>query len=106
MFQGSEGPSDVQQQVEYKRYPKGIRVIFNAKAYANRYNLKQWVHQEYKWGSVYSLLDNEPRLLTLNAFLVYKKSSKELKVQEDFVLELKKLNYTISIVLAGGIGYV
>jgi hypothetical protein len=24
------------------RYPKGIRVIFNSKAYVNKKNLKQW----------------------------------------------------------------
>ena len=50
---------------------------------------------------------NEPCLLVLNAFTVYKKKTKkEKKDKDDFVTELKKLNYTILIVPASRTGYI
>jgi hypothetical protein len=42
MFKGSE-TGDSCCRAEEKRYPKGIVVIFNKKAYANTKNLKLWV---------------------------------------------------------------
>jgi hypothetical protein len=48
MFKGLLGTGDVRRRREMKRYPKGIRVIFNNNAYVNRDNLKQWARQEYK----------------------------------------------------------
>jgi hypothetical protein len=88
------------------RYPKGIYVIFNPKAYANSDNLKQWARQQYKWNGAYSPLDNEPRLLVRDAFSAYKKSADDIKAQDDFVAKLKKLNTTVSMVPPGGTGYV
>jgi hypothetical protein len=41
MFKGLLGTSDVRRRREIKRYLKGIRVIFNNNAYANKDNLKQ-----------------------------------------------------------------
>jgi hypothetical protein len=41
--------------------------------------LKQWVCQQYKWGSAYSPSDNEPRLLVLDAFGAHKKSTQKAK---------------------------
>jgi hypothetical protein len=41
MFKGSSGTGNVRRRREIKRYPKGIRVIFNDNAYANKDNLKQ-----------------------------------------------------------------
>jgi hypothetical protein len=41
MFKGLLGTSNVKRRQEMKRYPKGICVIFNNNAYANRNNLKQ-----------------------------------------------------------------
>ena len=38
--------------------------------------------------------------------MVYKKNTDELKVQEDFITELKKLNCMILMVSAGATGYV
>jgi hypothetical protein len=106
MFKGLSGTGDVRRRREMKRYPKGIRVIFNDNAYANGDNLKQWARQEYKWGGVYSPSDNEPRFLALDAFSAHKQTSDETKAQEDFVAELKKLNCTISMIPSGGTGYV
>ena len=88
------------------KYPKGIYVIFNKKAYANRENLKHQAREEYKWHGAYSPLEREPRLLVLDAFLAHKKSADEVKAQDDFVAELKKINTTISMVPPGGTGYV
>ena len=92
--------------VEAMRYPKGIHIIFNSKVYTNRENLKQWACQQYKWYSTFLPSDNEPRLLVLNAFSVYKKSADKVRSQGDFIAELKKLNTTVSIVPPGGTGYV
>ena len=72
MFRGKQGPGDVGARQEIKKYPKGIHVIFNEKAYANGENLKQWARQQYKWGSAFSPSDNEPRLLALDAFSAHK----------------------------------
>jgi hypothetical protein len=41
MFYSKEGLSDAQRKAEFKKYPKGIYVIFNKKAYTNGENLKQ-----------------------------------------------------------------
>jgi hypothetical protein len=105
MFRGKEGPGDYRRRAEALKYAKGIHVIFNDKAYANGENLKNWARQQYKWGSAFSPSDNEPRLLTLDAFGAHKKTVQEDKAQEDFVAELKKLNITISMIPEGGTGY-
>jgi hypothetical protein len=53
------------------------------------------------------LFENEPCFLVFDAFAAYKKKTDEEKKDEnDFVTELKKLNCTISMVLAGGTEYV
>jgi hypothetical protein len=109
MFRGREGTGDIWRQREMARYPKGIVVIFNDKAYANGQNLKQWARQQYKWGSAFSPSENEPRLLTLDAFGAHKKkkpTEAEKRANDDFVSELKELNTSISMVPAGGTGYV
>jgi hypothetical protein len=109
MFRGSEGTTAANttaRRAEAARYPKGIHVIFNKKAYANGENLKQWARQQYKWHGAFSPSDNEPRLLVLDAFSAHKKSTNEIQAQEDFVAELKKLNTTVSMVPSGGTGYV
>ena len=72
MFRGAIA-GDARRKAEAKRYVKGVAVIFNPKAYANRENLKQWARQQYKWGSAFSPSDNEPRLLVLDAFSTHKK---------------------------------
>jgi hypothetical protein len=41
MFKGLLDTSDVRRRQKIKRYPKGIRVIFNNNAYINKDNLKQ-----------------------------------------------------------------
>jgi hypothetical protein len=41
MFKGLLGTGNVRHRQEIKRYSKGIRVIFNNNAYANKNNLKQ-----------------------------------------------------------------
>jgi hypothetical protein len=41
MFRGIKGSGDSRRKAEMKKYPKGIQVIFNKKAYANGENLKQ-----------------------------------------------------------------
>jgi hypothetical protein len=106
MFRGTEGTGDSRRKAEMKKYPKGINVIFNKKAYANGENLKQWARQQYKWGSAFSPSEKEPRLLVIDAFAAHKKSVDEKKSQNDFIAELKKLNTTISMVPARGTGYV
>jgi hypothetical protein len=50
------------------KYPKGIHVIFNSKAYANEETMKQWARQDYKWHGAFSSSDNKPRLLFLMLF--------------------------------------
>jgi hypothetical protein len=55
------------------KYPKGIHVIFNSKAYANEETMKQWARQDYKWHGAFSSSDNKPRLLVFDAFLAHKK---------------------------------
>ena len=107
MFRGQEGPGNLARKAEMAKYPKGIHVIFNPKAYANGENLKQWARQQYKWGSPFSPSDREPRLLAIDAFAVHKKKTKqEKKAEGDFIAELKKLNCTISMIPTGGTGYV
>ena len=109
MFRDSEGAkyaNTAARRAEAARYPKGIHVIFNSKAYANRENLKQWARQQYKWYGPFSPSNNESRLLALEAFAAHKKNIDELKAQEDFVAELKKLNCTISMASAGPTSYV
>jgi hypothetical protein len=50
--------------------------------------------------------DKEPQLLVLDAFVAHKgKTDQEMRDENDFVEEFKKLNTTISIVPAGGTGY-
>ena len=89
------------------RFPKGIHIIYNSKAYANGENLKQQARQQYKWGSAYSPSEKEPRLLVLDSFAAHKKrTNQEKRDKEDFIGELKKLNCTISIVPPGATGYV
>jgi hypothetical protein len=41
MFRGKPGRGDKRRQDKAKKYAKGVYVIFNKKAYANRDNLKQ-----------------------------------------------------------------
>jgi hypothetical protein len=60
MFRGKEKLDTKARRDELARFPPGVHVIFNAKAYANSQNLKQWARQEYKWGSAYSPSDCEP----------------------------------------------
>jgi hypothetical protein len=47
-------------------------------------------------------------LLVFDAFLAHKKKkdNREKQAKEDFVVELKKLNITISMVPSGATGYV
>ena len=106
MFRGSKSPSDTRHKTEMRRYPKGIHMIFNPKAYANEKNLKQQAYQQYKQSSVYSPSNKEPRLLVIDTFAAHKKTINKKKAQDDFVAELKKLNTTISMVLARGTSYV
>jgi hypothetical protein len=40
MFYRKEGLRDACWKAEFKRYAKGVHVIFNEKAYANKENLK------------------------------------------------------------------
>jgi hypothetical protein len=106
MFRGQERLNTKARREEVARYPKGIHVIFNPKAYANGENLKQWALQQFKWGSPYSPSDKEPRLLVIDAFPAHKKNTDQKKAQDDFIAELKKLNTTVSMVPAGATGYV
>jgi hypothetical protein len=106
MFKGQEGLSTAVRRAKVTRFPKGIHVIYNKKAYANRENLKQWARQQYKWHGVFSPSDKEPRLLVLDVFTAHKKSADKVKAQEDFIAELKKLNCTILMVPPGVTGYV
>ena len=106
MFRGKEKLDTKVRKDELARFPSGVHVIFNVKVYTNSENLKQQARQEYKWGSVYSLSDREPRLLVIDAFAAHKKTTDEKRAQDDFISELKKLNTTVSIVPPGGTGYV
>ena len=107
MFRGKEHSNTKARREELSKYPKGLHVIFNEKAYANGENLKQWARQQYKWGSPFSPSDQEPRLLAIDAFAAHKKkTAQEKKDEDDFVTELKSLNTTISMIPAGGTGYI
>lgn len=88
MFKGQEGLNTAPRRAELARFPRGIHVIFNKKAYANGENLKQWARQQYKWYGPYSPSDNEPRLLVLDAFAAHKKNTDKKKAQDDFIAEL------------------
>jgi len=106
MFRGKPGVGDARRKAEFKKYAKGVHVIFNDKAYANGENLKQWARQQFKWGSPFSPADNEPRLLSMDVFAAHKKSTDEIKAQDDFVSELHNMNTTTSLIPPGGTGYV
>jgi hypothetical protein len=106
MFKGSE-KGDSQRCTEEKQYSSDVSVIFNPKAYANTQNLKQWVKNQFKWGTPFSPSDMEPRLLVFDSFEPHKKSKKqEEKEVNGLVDELKKLNTTISIIPGGCTSYV
>ena len=108
MFKGKEYSNTKVYRDELAKFPSDIIVIYNKKAYTNRENLKQQVYQQYKQGSPYSPSEAEPRLLVLNVFIAYKKkkTAEKKAEEEDFVTELKKLNYMISIVPPGTTSYI
>ena len=68
--------------------------------------MKQQARQDYKQHGAFSLSDNEPRLLVLDAFSAHKKKKDdgEQRAQEDFIVELKRLNTTVSMVPPGATG--
>ena len=80
-------------------------MVFDEKAWANGENLMQWAKSQFKWGSAYSPSEQEPRLLTMDAFRAHKKKVDSNKAKEDFYTELAKLNTTVSIIPAGCTGY-
>ena len=80
-------------------------MIFNEKAWANSDNLIHWAKQEFKWESQYTVHDQEPRLLTMDAFRAHKKSVDNESAKEDFHSALAKLNTTVSIIPAGCTAY-
>lgn len=62
---------------------------------------------QFKWGSLYLLVDKEPHLLVLYAFVLRKKSTKKDKKEvEDLVNKFKKLNTTISVIIRGCTSYI
>jgi hypothetical protein len=70
---------DSRRRAERKKYHPGVIVIFNEKAYANTTNPIDWVKQRYSIASAYPLRDNEPRFLSLDAFVPHKnKGQKDL----------------------------
>ena len=79
MFKGKPKSKDYRRRIEEKRYNPGVIVIFNEKAYANTLNLINQVKNQYSMASAYSLRDNEPRFLALDAFTLYKNKGVKVK---------------------------
>jgi len=71
---------DRRRRIEAERYYLSVVIIFNEKAYANTFNLIDWVKNQYSIAFVYPLRDNEPRFLALDSFALYK--NKGLKARE------------------------
>jgi hypothetical protein len=81
MFRGLEKLNTKARKDEVERYPLRYSCYFNPKAYANGEDLKQWARQQYKWGSVYSPSDDEPRLLAIDALRHTRRPSTRLRLK-------------------------
>jgi hypothetical protein len=75
-----------------------VCVAFNKTAWADSTNLKDWVKNQYTGRSVYFTKDNEPRLLSLDAFVP--------QMTKGVIAEFKKLNCTTSYIPGGCTGFV
>jgi hypothetical protein len=89
---------DSRRQKEEKRFDKRVCTAFNQTAWADSTNLKDWVKNQYSCASEYLAQDNEPRLLTLNAFAP--------QMTEEVTAEFAKLNCTTSYIPSGCTGFV
>jgi hypothetical protein len=89
---------DSRRRAEEKLYDKGVCVAFNETAWADSTNLKDWVKNQYAGGSAYFTKDNEPRLLSLDAFAP--------QMTKGLMAEFKKLNYTTSYIPGGCTSFV
>ena len=85
-------------QAERKRYNPEIKIIFNPTAWATEESIFRWIRYQYQFSTVYSLRDQEPRLLSLDAFSAQMTD----KVRQAF----KDLNTTTSYIPGGCTGYI
>ena len=81
MFKGKLKGDNCKKAKQKKYYP-GVVVIFNEKAWANTFNLLDWVKYQYSTAFVYPLRDNEPRFLAINSFALHLNKGKKQKDKE------------------------
>ena len=67
--------------------------MFNEKAWANEKRILYWLKTSYRNASAYSLEDNEPRLLALDAFRAH--------MTDNIQAEMVKLNISGSYICQG-----
>lgn len=72
IFKGAEGVGPSTRRAEARKYHKGVDVIFNPKGYCNTKELLNWFKTQCKHSTAESALEQEPRLLTLDAFATHK----------------------------------
>lgn len=120
MFKGS-GKMNRNLREEYTQYDTRVKVVFNSKAYANTSNLIEWVKSQYSSASAYLPRDQEPRLLSLDAFAPHKNKGKKIpekesekarekrlreeELQKELRQEFIKLRCTLSLIPGGCTGY-
>jgi hypothetical protein len=97
IFHGNPS-GDSRRRAEEKLYDKRVCVVFNETAWADSTNLKDWVKNQYAGGSAYFTRENEPRLLSLDAFAP--------QMTKGVMAEFKKLNCTTSYIPGGCTGFV
>jgi hypothetical protein len=83
---------------EEKLFDQRVCTAFNQTAWADAINLRDWVKKQYASASAYLARENEPRLLTLNAFAP--------QMTKSVIAEFKKLNCTTSYIPGGCTGFV
>jgi hypothetical protein len=89
---------DSRRRAEEKLYDKRVCVAFNKTAWADSYNLQDWVKRQYASASPYFVQEKEPRLLCLDAFAP--------QMTQQLRDEFKKLNCTTSYIPGGCTGFV
>ena len=91
MYKRKPTSKDRRHHEETTKYHPSVVVIWNKKAYTNTKNLTAWVKNQYSTTSAYPLRDNEPRLLSLDAFAPHKNKGKEVKPNELAKAKKKRL---------------
>ena len=79
-------------------YDPRVYTAFNKTAWADSTNLKDWVKKQYRVASPYFESENEPRFLSLDAFVS--------QITKSLCEEFKKLNCITSYIPGSYTGFV